>query len=66
MLFNALKTIPPTFVGAERAFSSLGLFATKIRSSLKDDTIDALIFFKQTIKNFELYYLLSNKKIFSN
>ena len=53
MLFNALKTIPPTSVEAERAFSSLGLFATKIRSLLQDDTLDALTFFKQTIKNFE-------------
>ena len=53
MIFNALKTIPPTSVEAERAFSSLGLFAIKIRSSLQDDTLDALIFLKQTIKNFE-------------
>ena len=53
MLFNALKTIPPTSVEAERAFSCLGLFATKIRSSLQDDTLDALTFLRQTIKNFE-------------
>ena len=66
MVFNALKTIPPTSVEAERACSSLGLFSTKIRSSLQDDTLDALIILKQTIKNFEWYYLLSNKKIFSN
>ena len=52
ILFNTLKTIPPTSVEAERAFSSLGLFAIKIRSLLQD-TLDALIFLKQTIKNFE-------------
>ena len=53
ILFNTLKTIPPSSVEVERAFSSLGLFATKISSSLQDDTLDALIFLKQTIKNFE-------------
>jgi hypothetical protein len=32
--FGALKSIPPTSVEAERAFSSLGLFANKIRNRL--------------------------------
>ena len=31
-LFTALKTIKPTSVEAERAFSALGYFANKIRS----------------------------------
>ena len=66
MLFNALKTIPITSAEAERPFSSLGLFATKIKSSLQNDTLDALTYSKQTFENFEWYYLLSNKKIFSN
>lgn len=39
MLKNALKTIPPTSVESERAFSSCGLFVTKIRSRLADKTI---------------------------
>ena len=45
-LFNALKTIKPTSVEAERAFSGLGYFANKIRSHMNDETLDALIFLK--------------------
>jgi len=42
-LYQALCTIPPTSVESERAFSAVGLFVTKIRSSLEDNTIDALL-----------------------
>ena len=41
-LYAALKTIKPTLVEAERAFSVLGYFGSKIRNRLNDDTIDAL------------------------
>ena len=43
MLFQALKTIKPTSVEAERAFSAMGFFATKIRNRMGDKTVDALI-----------------------
>ncbi|GFU83547.1 hypothetical protein TNCV_4218071 [Trichonephila clavipes] len=33
---DALKTIPPTSVEAERAFSAAGLFVTKLRTRLSD------------------------------
>ncbi|GFX53532.1 neurogenic locus notch 2 [Trichonephila clavipes] len=35
-LCDALKTIPPTSVEAERAFSAAGLFVTKLRTRLND------------------------------
>ena len=47
-LYKAMCTIPPTSVEAERAFSAVGLFVTKLRSSLADNTIDALL----TLKNY--------------
>ncbi|GFV68213.1 hypothetical protein TNCV_1874951 [Trichonephila clavipes] len=37
-LCDALKTIPPTSVEAERAFSAAGLFVTKLRTRLSDKT----------------------------
>ena len=46
-LFNALKTTPLTSVESECAFSTSRNFVTKIRSSLNDDTIHALLFLKK-------------------
>ncbi|GFS72472.1 uncharacterized protein TNCV_2116191 [Trichonephila clavipes] len=43
-LCDALKTIPPTSVEAERAFSAAGLFITKLRTRLSDKSIDCLCF----------------------
>ena len=43
-LYEALLTIQPTSVDAERSFSACGLFVTKLRSRLHDSTIDALCF----------------------
>ena len=40
-LYEALLTIQPTSVEAEKAFSACGLFATKLRSRLNNATIDA-------------------------
>lgn len=49
--YKALKGIPPTSVEAERAFSAGGYIASKIRSSLADDSLDMLCFLR---KHFEL------------
>ena len=50
MLYQALKTIKPTSVEAERAFSTIGFFATKIRNRMGDKTLDALITMRQCYK----------------
>ena len=42
-LYQSMCTIPPTSVESERAFSAVGLIVTKLRSSLADNTIDALL-----------------------
>jgi hypothetical protein len=42
MAYQALLSIPPTSVEAERAFSSAGYFCTKVRSRLSDETLDTL------------------------
>lgn len=49
--YEFLMTIKPTSVESERAFSAAGLFATKIRSRLGDETLDALCFLKSYFKN---------------
>ena len=46
LLFNALFSIPPTSVEAERAFSAAGLFVTKLRSCLSDKSLNALTFLR--------------------
>ena len=50
LLFNALKTIKPTSVEPERAFSAMGFFATKTRNRMGDETLDALITMRQFYK----------------
>ena len=47
LLFKALKTIKPTSVESERAFSAMGFFAPKIRNRMGDKTLDALITMRQ-------------------
>ncbi|CAK8695489.1 unnamed protein product [Clavelina lepadiformis] len=49
-LYEALLTIQPTSVEAERAFSACGLFVTKLRSRLQDSTIDALCFIRRALQ----------------
>jgi hypothetical protein len=44
--FDYLVTIKPTSVESERAFSAAGLFCSKIRSRLNDESLDALCFLK--------------------
>ena len=41
-IFRTLKAIPPTSVEAERSFSAAGLFLTKLRSRLNDESLDTL------------------------
>ncbi|XP_050322603.1 uncharacterized protein LOC126754559 [Bactrocera neohumeralis] len=50
VLCNFLKTIPSTSVECERCFSLSGRICTKIRSSLNDETMDALEFLKYYLK----------------
>jgi len=40
-LYNALLTLKHTSVEPERAFSIVGLFVTKLRNRMNDDTLDA-------------------------
>ena len=49
-IYRCLLTIRPTFVEAERAFSAMGLFATKIRNRLNDDTLNAMTVMHQFYK----------------
>ena len=51
LLEQSLYTIPPTSVEAERAFSAAGLFNSKLRPSLSDSSLDALVFLKGHFKN---------------
>ena len=50
-LCSALMTIKPTSVESERAFSMAGLFVSKIRSKLSDNTLDAQVFLKAYLSN---------------
>ena len=54
LLFKALKTVKPTSVEVERAFSAMGFFI-QIRKRMSDKTLDALISMRQ-------YYELESKK----
>jgi hypothetical protein len=49
-LFKALKTIPPTSIEAERAFSTAGIFITKLRNRLSAKTTNAQFFLKHFFK----------------
>jgi len=51
---NYLKTVRPTSVEAERAFSASALLLTKICSSLSDESIDNLTFLRS-------YFILKNE-----
>ena len=50
-VFCAIKTLPPTSIEAERAFSAARMFVTKLRSRLNEKTIDALIFLRKNLKS---------------
>ena len=49
-LYEALKTIPPSSIESERAFSITGQFITKLRTQLGDDSIDSLVYLKSHYK----------------
>ncbi|CAG5047193.1 unnamed protein product [Parnassius apollo] len=49
--YNALMTIVPTSVEAERAFSAAGYLVCNIRSCLADDTINTLTFLRSYFQN---------------
>ena len=49
-LYRSFLTIRPTSVEAERAFSAMGLFATKIGNRLNNDTLNAIIVLRQFYK----------------
>lgn len=46
LAYNHLKSIPPTSVEPERIFSSAGIVCNRLRSSLSEKTLDALIFLR--------------------
>lgn len=48
--YNHLLTILPTSVDCERCFSSASYIGNKIRSSLSDETLDAIIFLRAFLK----------------
>lgn len=52
-VYNALLTVVPTSVEAERAFSAAGYLACKVRSRLADKTIDTLCFMRSYFQNNE-------------
>ena len=58
-IYKALKTIPPSSIEAERAFSTCGQFATRPRSRLNDDTLNALLI---TNKFYKKEKLLAKEK----
>ena len=51
-LIDALKTVPPTSIESERAFSAAGLFITNLRTRLSDRSIDHLSFLKSHYKTY--------------
>ena len=55
LIYRALLTLPPTSVEAERAFSAAGLFVTKLRSRLNDNTLNVLCFLRS-------HFLKQNQK----
>lgn len=56
--YNCLKSIQPTSVESERAFSSAGSLCTKIRSRLNGRTMDDLCFLRAHFRNLD-----SNEKV---
>ena len=45
-LFEALKTISPSSIESERTFSVTEFYITKLRCSLGDQSINALVFLR--------------------
>ena len=53
LIFRAIKTMPPTSIEAERAFSAAGLFLTKLHSRLSDTALDYCCFLRKYLKNIQ-------------
>ena len=60
---RALRTIHPTSVEAERAFSAAGLFVTKLRARLSVKSIDSLMVLKFHFKYMDVYFDLVTDKL---
>jgi len=45
-VYSYLLTVPPTSVEAEIAFSAAGIFTTKLRSRLRDNSVYSLCFLR--------------------
>ena len=52
VLFRDISSLPVTQVTVERLFSSLKFIKNDLRSSLKDDIIDHILFLRHNFKNF--------------
>ena len=50
-LNGALKTIKPSSIESERVFSTCGIFVTKLRTRMNDDTLHSLVFLNKRYKN---------------
>ena len=48
-LFDALMAIPPSSIESERTYSVTRFYTQKFRCSLRDQSINALVFLKHTI-----------------
>ena len=62
-VFEALKTILPSSIESERTFSVTGFCITKLRCSLGDQSLNALVFLKTRLsekytKNCEIFLML--------
>ena len=51
---RVLRTIPPTSVEAERAFSAAGFFVTELRARLSEKSIDSLMVLKYYFKSIDV------------
>ena len=49
-IYTALLSIPPTSVEAERIFSAAGLFMSKVRTRLNDESMDSLCILRSHFK----------------
>ena len=52
MAYDYLKTVPPTSVEAERAFSAAGVLCSRLRTRLGDTTLDTLCFLRSYFQKF--------------
>jgi len=51
MVYECLKTVRPTSIDSERAFSAAGAIVTRMRSTLSDTNINNLCFLRSYFKN---------------